>query len=130
MGERSLNRIIDANLNRLKEGIRVVEDINRFFYDNHKTAKSLKELRHLATLLNYTDYLQSRDIINDVLKETLSIENGRENIEDIIISNMKRGQESARVLEEVFKVIDLKESEKFKKIRYSLYNIELNMLSK
>ena len=40
-------RLIDANLNRLREGIRVVEDIFRYVYNDKQTALKLKELRHL-----------------------------------------------------------------------------------
>jgi len=39
-----LFRLIDANLNRLKEGIRVIEDINRYLYDNQAIASQLKSL--------------------------------------------------------------------------------------
>ena len=30
----NLYRLIDANLNRLREGIRVIEDIQRFIFNN------------------------------------------------------------------------------------------------
>jgi thiamine-phosphate pyrophosphorylase len=119
-----LYRIVDANLNRLKEGIRVVEDINRFFYDRKDLSKELKELRHRATLKSYINFLEFRDSENDVLKGSLKSENERESISDILLSNMKRTQEASRVLEEIFKVIDFQQSENFKSIRYSLYSIE------
>jgi len=121
---RLLYRIIDANLNRLKEGIRVIEDIYRFFYNKQKSAKALKELRHLATIENYDKLLDARDIQNDVLKKSLNSENIRRNVTDILISNFKRAEEASRVLEEIFKIIDMQQSEKFKSIRYTLYNLE------
>lgn len=120
-----LNRVIDANINRLKEGVRVLEDLNRFVFNNKDLAKQLKTVRHFATLKKYSTFLKYRNIQNDVLKKSLRIENKRTSISDILTSNIKRAQESARVLEEVFKLIDMKESEKFKLIRYELYNIEL-----
>ncbi len=127
-----LYRLIDANLNRLKEGIRVVEDICRFVLDNGEIAKELKTLRHLSTLLDDESqkYLQFRNIAGDPLKESLhQIENQRTTLQDLITSNLKRGQESARVLEEAFKLIDIEKSEKYKLIRYRLYDIELRLFN-
>ena len=122
-----LYRVIDSNLNRLKEGIRVIEDIYRFIYNNQEIATELKKLRHLATYKQYNRLIESRDIQNDVLRKTLSSENRRETIKDIVISNFKRGEEASRVLEEIFKIFDISESEKFKSIRYSLYNLETSL---
>ena len=61
-----LHRVVDANINRLKEGIRVCEDINRFIFSNREIATELKTVRHLATLENYPLFLKSRDIQNDI----------------------------------------------------------------
>ncbi len=119
-----LFRLIDANLNRLKEGIRVIEDINRYLYDNREVASKLKSLRHLAKIENYLDLLPHRDIQNDVLKESVKSEMEREDIGGILLANYKRTQEAARVLEESFKLIEPEKSEDFKKIRYELYDLE------
>ncbi len=127
-GVRPLYRIIDANLNRLKEGIRVVEDICRFYFDDREIAKKLKELRHSATISEYRPLLENRDILNDVLKSSYEFENSKKEIRDIVIANFKRTQEASRVLEEIYKLIDTRNSEKFKKIRYSLYNLEKEIL--
>jgi len=117
-------RIADANLNRLKEGIRVIEDIYRFYFNNQDISLQLKKIRHLCRIEEYKKALLKRDIINDPLKISTKSEKKRDNIEDIIIANFKRAQESARVLEEILKLISIKESENFNNIRYELYNIE------
>jgi len=117
-------RIIDANVNRYKEGIRVVEDIVRYIYDNKDLAYQLKSLRHLSIPIDIKDLLSSRDSINDVLKSSTKSEIKRDNLENIILANFKRSQESARVLEEIFKLIDINTSELFKKNRYLLYELE------
>ncbi|SMC08655.1 thiamine-phosphate pyrophosphorylase [Nitratiruptor tergarcus] len=116
-------RLIDANINRLREGIRVVEDVVRYIYDNKETASRLKKIRHQ---IRFDDplLLQYRDIRNDVLKKSTKSEMQRETIEEIIKANMKRAQESARVLEEALKLIDPNYAELFKTIRYELYDIE------
>jgi thiamine-phosphate pyrophosphorylase len=122
-------RIIDANLNRLREGIRVVEDICRYYKNSHEFSSKLKKLRHLARVDEYKILLQSRDIINDPLKETTKSEKSRDTLESIVISNLKRAQESARVLEEVYKLEDTQKAENFKYIRYELYDIEKELLT-
>jgi len=118
-------RLIDANLNRLREGIRVVEDIYRYIFNDKATALSLKNLRHQSRISSiYDKLLHSRDIQNDVLKKSISSEQTREDLTSILIANFKRAQESARVLEEFGKLIDIETSENFKEIRYKLYHLE------
>ncbi|NPA04415.1 MAG: thiamine-phosphate pyrophosphorylase [Epsilonproteobacteria bacterium] len=116
-------RLIDANLNRLKEGIRVVEDIERYIFNNQPLSLRLKQLRHQATYSN-KKLLKYRDIKKDVLKESIESEKKRATLEEIMSANIKRSQEASRVLEEAFKLIDSSWSERFKKIRYELYDIE------
>ena len=120
----ALFRVIDANINRYKEGIRVVEDIFRYIYNNKNIAIKLKKLRHINLPIDIKELIKNRDSINDVLKPTIESETNRKNLESIIIANIKRAQESARVLEETFKLIDINTSELFKNNRYKLYNIE------
>jgi thiamine-phosphate pyrophosphorylase len=118
-------RLIDANLNRLREGIRVVEDIFRYVYNDKQTAIKLKELRHLSRLENYIELLETRDVKNDVLRSSIKSELTRTDLYSILIANFKRAQESSRVLEEFCKLISIKDSENFKYIRYELYNLEI-----
>ncbi len=125
-----LLRLIDANLNRLKEGIRVIEDINRYLHDDKTLSSRLKHLRHLATIENAIDLLASREIEKDVLKESVATELERTDIPSLLLANYKRAQEAARVLEEVFKLLDTEKSETFKTIRYELYELEkINLIA-
>jgi thiamine-phosphate pyrophosphorylase len=123
-----LFRVIDANLNRLKEGIRVVEDIMRYLHNNKELSKKLKHLRHLAKFDDTKSLLKYRDSINDVLRPSSKSELNRNNTEEIITANFKRAQESSRVLEELFKLHDIKYSENFKHIRYELYDLEKEVM--
>ena len=118
-------RLIDANLNRLREGIRVVEDIFRYIYNNKQISTKLKSLRHIARTKNYYELLETRDVENDVLRESIKSEQNREDLNSILIANFKRAQESSRVLEELTKLSSIKDSENFKYIRYELYNLEI-----
>ena len=122
-------RLIDANLNRLREGIRVVEDIFRYIYNDKQTAIKLKELRHLSRLKNYFELLETRDVKNDVLRSSIKSEQNRSDLNSILIANFKRAQESARVLEEFTKLISIEDSENFKYIRYELYNLEIVLIN-
>ncbi|WP_300363448.1 thiamine-phosphate pyrophosphorylase [Hydrogenimonas sp.] len=129
LSEPKLFRLVDANLNRLKEGIRVIEDINRYIYDDQNITSKLKSLRHLAKIDNYLKILPHRDIQNDVLKKSIETELKRESVESLLLANYKRAQEASRVLEEAFKLIDAKKSEDFKTIRYALYALEQENLT-
>ena len=128
MNNKSL-RLIDANLNRLKEGIRVVEDIFRYYYDNKEVSLKLKSLRHLCRIDNYIEVLSKRDTKNDVLRESIKSEQNRTDLNSILIANFKRAQESARVLEEITKLTSIEDSENFKYIRYELYNLETVLIN-
>lgn len=121
-------RIIDANLNRLREGIRVVEDILRYGFNHQSFAIMLKELRHQCRLEAYLELLNMRDSSHDVLRVSTQEEQSRENLQNVLVANFKRAQESARVLEEILKLDSILESEKFKEIRYTLYNLEKSVL--
>ncbi|MFA5233870.1 MAG: thiamine-phosphate pyrophosphorylase [Sulfurimonas sp.] len=124
-----LYRVIDANLNRLKEGIRVVEDIIRYRDNNKELSYKLKELRHKANTKDSIELLKYRDSVNDVLRQSIKSEMNRTDLSSIIIANFKRAQESARVLEELYKLNSAENSENFKYIRYELYSLEKEILS-
>ncbi|TLD98468.1 hypothetical protein [Helicobacter trogontum] len=119
-------RILDANLNRLQEGIRVVEDIFRYIYDNKEITYMLKQMRHKA-ILHYTDLLlQARDVGRDIAKESIDTEVERLDLAAILHANFHRISESARVLEECLKLDECKKfgkSQTFKILRYEAYNL-------
>ena len=125
----SIFRIIDANLNRLREGLRVIEDIYRYLYDNREISYRLKALRHSVKIAEYKELLKARDSKKDVLKQSTQSETKREDLQSILLANFKRTQESARTLEEILKLTNTKDSEHFKNIRYELYNLEKEILS-
>jgi thiamine-phosphate pyrophosphorylase len=120
--------VIDANINRLKEGIRVVEDIMRYRDNNKELASKLKTLRHKSSINQIEKLLQNRDSINDVLRPSTKSELNRVDVKSILIANFKRTQESSRVLEELFKLQSHECSENFKYIRYELYNLEKEII--
>jgi len=123
-----LYRVIDANLNRLKEGIRVIEDILRYRDNNKELALNLKTLRHRARVNETKELLKYRDSINDVLRPSTKSEQKRDSITSILSANFKRAEESSRVLEELYKLQNIEYSENFKYIRYELYKLEKEVI--
>jgi thiamine-phosphate pyrophosphorylase len=123
-----LYRVIDANLNRLKEGMRVIEDIMRYRDNNKELSSKLKSLRHKARINQTVKLLKNRDSIHDVLRTSTKSEQNRTNIIEILTANFKRAEESARVLEEMLKLDNIEISENFKTIRYELYNLEKEII--
>jgi thiamine-phosphate pyrophosphorylase len=124
-----IERLLDANLNRLKEGLRVLEDINRYIFNHQEYTSEIKLIRHKLQPFYNINRLTYRDIHLDIQKDSISSELNRTSIQDILIANFSRAQEASRVLEETYKLYDVKSSEVFKKIRYRLYHIEKNTFS-
>ncbi|MBF0216480.1 MAG: thiamine-phosphate pyrophosphorylase [Candidatus Omnitrophica bacterium] len=129
--DKGVYRIIDANFNRVMEGMRVCEDILRFSADDAKGTAKLKSLRHSvysAIKKLREDHLEelvsSRDVHMDIGKKSIVSEKKRKGLVDLFLANSQRGKESLRVLEEVLKLFDGRLSEQFKKFRFSLYSIE------
>lgn len=108
----------------------MIEDIARYGHNNKKVASKLKQLRHQSNIDDLQNLLASRDSTNDVLRPTISSEMNRNGLQSIIVANYKRAQESSRVLEEMYKIIDPALSETFKQIRYELYTLEKDNLLK
>ncbi len=128
-------RVIDANINRLKEAIRVCEDISRFIIDDHSLWLKFKKLRHsifhaCQKTAALKILIESRDIVKDVGKKSIVQETRRKDYQEILSANLQRAKESLRVLEEFSKVFRKQESEKFKKIRYQIYNLEKEAIKK
>ena len=124
-------RIIDANTNRAREGIRVLEEVVRFILDDAEASKQLKQIRHgLITAVegfgfSRSELLESRDSEADVGRKIQgTLESDRESIEDIIASNFSRIAEALRAIEEFGKLVDPKSAEKIKDLRYEVYTLE------
>ncbi|OGX45292.1 MAG: hypothetical protein A2321_01935 [Omnitrophica WOR_2 bacterium RIFOXYB2_FULL_45_11] len=134
--DKGILRIIDANQNRLLEGLRVCEEITRFIILDKRLTLNFKNLRHNVTDLTKkwkikdTKLLDSRDSLKDIGKPSIKEELKRRNCQDIFFANIQRAKESARVLEEFSKLENKRISAGFKDIRYRLYQIEKNSDSK
>ncbi|MBA7622806.1 Thiamine-phosphate synthase [subsurface metagenome] len=130
-------RIFDANINRAREGLRVCEEVARFILCDEKLTKKLKGVRHQVTKIIQSLKIDTkklfaiRDVRKDVGARTYPRSEGRrKSYQDIVTSNMKRVEESLRVLEEFTKKINPSTGAKFKKLRFRAYDLERELLEK
>ena len=129
-------RIIDANLNRVGEGLRLLEEIARLLFDDAALTQQLKTMRHELIIGDSSfqqQLLQSRDSESDVgIDMEVPGEEKEKELPMVLVANARRVQESLRTLEELAKVPGITpklESDKFKQARFNLYTIEQKLLS-
>lgn len=126
-----LYRILDANLNRAKEGLRVCEDICRYVWDDKLLTRGFKDIRHALTESMGTALLKGmacRDVAADVGRPTTASESKRGNLKAVFWANSQRIKESLRVLEEILKLINPKTAQAIKALRYQCYVLEQKAL--
>ena len=136
IAQEKIYRIIDANANRAKEGLRVCEDVARFILDDRKSSEGYKRLRHqleksITSLpVSKKILIGARDIAGDVGTRSISAELKRGTVKDIFFANSQRIKESIRVLEEFSKLMNTKAAQSFKTARYKIYALEKNIIKK
>ena len=124
-------RILDVNLNRIGEGLRLLEDITRFILNDPELSEQLKNMRH--ELLPKDRSLQKRLLRARQAEEDVGAfldvdsEAERADTVSLVSANSRRVQQSLRVLEELAKIqgddfgLDW---DKFKHARFALYSLE------
>lgn len=128
-------RIIDANCNRVREAIRVIEDVLRFHIEDPALSGALKDERHEvcaacdAVIKERLEGLKAREVHSDPGRESKTrSEVSRSDYRDILLSNFRRAEEGLRVLEEAAKLIDPDLSQRFKRSRFRVYDLEKSCL--
>lgn len=137
-----LLRVIDANLNRSSEGLRVLEDVARFLFNDTELSQRLRTLRHDLAHESKSlsvGLLSQRDSEHDVGRphsknkgltmETASLQG----LLDLVKANAKRVEESLRVIEELAKLSEISpklNSASFEQARFTLYTLEQNLISR
>lgn len=125
-----MKRLLDANFNRAREGLRVAEDILRYGLDRQGEFEACKKLRHEIGALQQEaerrlNLMDARDSGNDVGRTGMTdSETYRAGWVDLIAANMKRAQEALRVLEEVLKMSWPAAAARCKTMRYHAYELE------
>jgi thiamine-phosphate pyrophosphorylase len=129
-------RIIDANTNRLTEGLRVCEDVARFILSDKEATRRFKSLRHRTFSAvkglgaDRKLLAEFRDTAGDIGNSSLASEKTRACVADIFKANVKRSEESMRVLEEFSKLSSAALADRFKKMRFELYSLEKRIIEK
>jgi thiamine-phosphate pyrophosphorylase len=134
--KRKIFRVLDANLNRLREALRVIEEYYRFIDGRPAVCRRLKKLRHgvadVEAALGREPLLDNRDTGSDCFAGRNRPEecDRRAGVSALLAANFRRGQEAGRVIEEYAKIAGGDGlSEKAKKIRFTLYAFEKELLS-
>jgi thiamine-phosphate pyrophosphorylase len=118
-------RVLDANLNRAREGLRVLEDTARFVWNDRVLFQSLRQSRHLldkTTRAAYPHLVGGRESGTDLGRRMA--EGKSRNWPGLVAANFRRVQEAVRVLEEYGKVFSPGASGRFKKVRFRMYVYE------
>ena len=127
--ERSGYRIIDANFNRAREALRVIEDYCRFALNCGPLSGRAKDLRHRlsSTLARFDSnkLLASRETEGDVgIGQTVKTTIARAGLKDALTAACKRLPEALRVLAETIRLDNPELAEQVERIRYAGYTLE------
>jgi thiamine-phosphate pyrophosphorylase len=132
---RSLYRILDANLNRCREGLRMLEDIARFVLDDDTMCEGWKKLRHrlhtIAQRWSRAQLLAARDTEQDVgCSIKTPQEAHRTGYVDLVGAAASRSQESLRCLSELAKMFDPEAAADLEALRYACYTLAASQESR
>lgn len=129
-------RVLDANANRAREALRVMEDGARFVLDDAALSRDLKTLRHdlasaIRSLPPHVDLPSRRDTPGDVgTSVTTPAEAARADVRDVAVAAGKRLGESLRCLEEYGKLVSPPFVAAVKQLRYRGYRLEQRLLDR
>lgn len=130
---RAVYRIIDANFNRAREAMRVIEEFCRFALNSASLTERTKQLRHeLSACLGKLDAVQlivARDTLGDVgVGKTVDNQLQRSNLSDCFTAGCKRLTESLRTLTEMTQTLNPSVAQTIEKLRFSAYTLEKDII--
>jgi thiamine-phosphate pyrophosphorylase len=131
--ERAGYRIVDANFNRAREALRVIEDYCRFTLNSAPLSGRAKEMRHKLSSaiarLNAERLLASRDTPGDVgVGQTIESAIGRMDLKDSLTAACKRLPEALRVLAETLRSDEPGIADEMERLRYAGYSLEKDIV--
>jgi len=131
--EHAVYRIIDANFNRAREAIRVIEEYCRFALNSVPLTERAKQIRHeLSTAIDKLDagrLISSRDTLGDVgIGRTIEKQLVRSELKDCFTAGCKRLTEALRSLAETAQTLNRTVAETIEKLRYSAYTLEKDIV--
>ncbi|HLO88617.1 MAG TPA: thiamine phosphate synthase [Nostocaceae cyanobacterium] len=124
-----IHRILDANLDRAREGLRIIEEWCRFGLNHAQFAAECKQMRQEIGSWHTSELRAARDTLGDPgTNLTHPQEEQRTDIASLLHANFARVQEAMRVLEEYGKLHHAEMGKSFKQMRYQVYTLETNLL--
>jgi thiamine-phosphate pyrophosphorylase len=125
-------RIIDVNLNRLDESLKIIEDIARFHLESGNLLSRTRKIRRvfldLKRSLPMEAIIGARQSHLDLGRKAEFDSRTKKSTTATILSNLTRAREAARTIEETLKTIDTRLSSRMKEIRFQIYDIERDMV--
>jgi thiamine-phosphate pyrophosphorylase len=122
-------RILDANLDRAREGLRIIEEWCRFGLNHSRLSDECKQLRQELASWHTPDLRTARDTPGDPGTElTHPQEERRASLGTLLQANFCRVQEALRVVEEYGKLYNPTMGIAFKQMRYRVYTLESCLL--
>ncbi len=123
-------RILDANLDRAREGLRIIEEWCRLGLNQSQLTEECKRLRQELGQWHSPEMRAARNTTDDPGTElTHPAERQRSDLTQVLSANLARVQEALRVLEEYGKLYNAEMSEACKQMRYRIYTLESHLLS-
>jgi thiamine-phosphate pyrophosphorylase len=131
--ERAAYRIIDANFNRAREAVRVVEEYCRFVLNSGTLSERAKRLRHelcaAVGRLDAGNLIAGRDTLGDVgVGQKVEGQLQRATLKDCFTAGARRLTEALRVLAEVVQTENKAVAESFERLRYEAYTLEKDIM--
>lgn len=132
----AVHRILDANANRAREALRVMEEAARFLLDDPDLCGALKRLRHelAAALAPVPGLLAHRDTPGDVGTSVHTPTEGRrDSVLDVATAAGRRAGEALRAIEEYAKILDVSTMAdglpgRVEQLRYRVYELERRLV--
>ncbi|MBD1824364.1 thiamine phosphate synthase [Cyanobacteria bacterium FACHB-DQ100] len=126
----ALYRILDANLDRAREGLRVIEEWCRFGLEDATLTEQCKDWRQELAHWHESELRAARNTPDDPGTDlTHPQEAVRTSVEQVLQVNFARVEEALRVLEEYGKVYRSEMASAVKQMRYQVYTLESHLLS-
>ena len=131
--ERAAYRIVDANFNRAREALRVVEEYCRFGLNSGPLSERAKRLRHeLCAAVGPLDsgrLIAGRDTLGDVgIGQKVEGQHRRTTLKDCFTAAAKRLTEALRAMAEVIQTDNRAVAEAVERLRYEAYTLEKDIV--
>ena len=127
--QRAIERLLDANLDRAREGLRVIEDWCRFGLERPDLVSRTKDFRQRLGRCHQASFKLARHTATDPAAGMAhGAQAERQGAAAVVAANCGRVQEALRVLEEFGRGLPGPLAGEAAAIRYGLYDLEVDVL--